>query len=167
MRSVQALVATGAFVVAVGGVGLVDAPAAGASPGAAVARGPATVCVPVQAIGTGQDLGDGRTTATISVGRVVVGTTSATFTITGGSGSTVTFSGPIVFANSLGTVTASVTGTLNVTTGDFVSTSSMLTGTGAYTGVSGTLTFAGHEDLATGAFTETITGSLCLPRGGR
>ncbi len=89
MRSVRALAASAVLVVAIGGVGLAGAPAAGATSGAAgstPAHGPAAVCVPVHAVGTGQDLGDGRTSATITVGRVVVGTTTATFAITGAAG---------------------------------------------------------------------------------
>lgn len=134
---------------------------------AAPSRGPATVCAPVIATGVGQDLGNNQTTATISVGGVVVGTSTATFTPTGMTGSIVTFTGDIVISTAVGQLDAPVTGTLDVSTGRFTSTSNTVTGSGALRSVSGSLTFTGTENLSTGAFTETITGTLCstLPRG--
>jgi hypothetical protein len=121
-------------------------------------------CVPVAATGAGQDLGGGQTTATISVGGVEVGTTAAAFTITGVDGTVASFTGPIVFTGLGGTLTAQVTGTLDVTTGVFTSTSTSVAGTGLLRHVTGDLTFTGTEDLATGAFAESISGHLCLAR---
>jgi hypothetical protein len=133
---------------------------------AAHASGPTAkpLCVPVNAAGVGQDLGEGRTTATIFSHGFRIGTTSARFTITGVVGTTASFIGPIVFTTIPGTLTAQVAGTLNVATGAFSATSSSVTGTGLLARTSGTLTFNGNENLATGSFTETITGRLC---GGR
>ena len=142
--------------------GLVAAPAQAAARPAAPVR-----CVAVEATGAGQDLGGGQTTATVSVGGVVVGTTSAMFTITGSEGTTVFFEGPITFTGLGGTLTAHVTGTLDAATGDFTSTSTSVTGTGTLRTVTGDLTLTGHEDLTTGAFTESITGDLCRPGGRR
>ncbi len=122
-------------------------------------------CVPVAASGVGQDLGGGQTTATISVAGVEVGTTAAAFTITGVDVNIASFTGPIVFTGLGGTLTAQVTGTLDVTTGVFGSTSTSVTGTGLLRRVTGDLTFTGTEDLATGAFTESIRGQLCLAHG--
>ena len=51
--------------------------------------------------------------------------------------------------------------TLDTTTGRFISKSTRVSGTGGYAGVTGRLTFRGTEDLATGAFTEKVTGRLC------
>ena len=118
-------------------------------------------CVPVQATGVGQDLGGGRTTATISVHGFEVGTTTAAFTISGIDGTVASFTGPIIFTGLGGTLTAQVTGTLDVATGAFTSTSTSLAGTGIFRRVTGDLTFTGTEDLATLAFTESITGQLC------
>lgn len=119
------------------------------------------VCLPVFATGAGQDLGNFTTTATITSHGVPLGTTDATFTPTGGDATTVTFTGPIVFTARLGILTAQVDGSVNVTTGVFVSQSTSVSGTGAFRGVSGDLRFAGTENLENGAFTETITGRLC------
>ena len=89
-------------------------------------------CLPVDATGVGQDLGGGQTTATISVGGVEVGTTAAAFTITGVDGTVASFTGPITFTGLGGTLTAQVTGTLDVTDRRFTSTSTSLAGTGIF-----------------------------------
>ena len=122
-------------------------------------------CLPVDATGVGQDLGGGQTSAAITVGGGQVGTTAAAFTITGVNGTVASFVGPIVFTGLGGTLTAQVTGTLDVTTGAFTSTSTSVSGTGLLRRVTGDLTFTGSEDLKTGAFTEAIHGVLCLAPG--
>ena len=119
-------------------------------------------CLPIDATGVAQDLGGGRTTASLSVQGVEVRTTAAAFTLTGQDGTVASFSGPIVFTGLGGTLTAQVTGTLDVATGVFTSTSTSVTGTGTFRRVTGDLTFTGTEDLASGAFTETVTGQLCV-----
>ena len=129
------------------------------------------LCVPVRLAGAGHDLppdspGNLRTAATISLGRIVVGTTAATFTPSGPPvGTTLTFTGPIVFTPARGnaTVTAQVVGSVDVVSGQFTATSIQLTGSGALAPVSGTVTFAGTEDLSAKTFTETITGRVCAP----
>jgi hypothetical protein len=121
----------------------------------------ARICLPVLASGVGQDLGNFTTTATIRSHGVLLGTTNATFTPTGGDETTVTFTGPIVFTTAIGTLTAQVDGSVNTATGAFASQSTSVDGTGAFRGVSGNLRLVGTENLQTGAFTETITGRLC------
>ncbi len=125
-------------------------------------RHPHRPCAPVAAAGVGQDLGDGQTTATVYVHGLMIGTTTGSFTITGVVGSIASFTGPIDFSLPGGTLTAPVTGTLDTATGEFVSSSSSVSGYGVYAAVVGSLTFRGTENLATGAFTETISGRLCL-----
>ncbi len=126
------------------------------SPSSAPAR-----CLQVDATGAGQDLGGGRTAATLFVDGVAGGMTSAAFTVTGVEGTVASFTGPITFTGRGGTLTADVAGTLDLATGAFASTSTSLTGTGAFRGATGSVTLTGVEDLATGAFTETVTGTLC------
>jgi hypothetical protein len=129
-----------------------------------VSRGVAKVCFPVRATGVGQDLGDGQTVARISIGRFEVGMTTGEFTITGiDADGIASFAGPLTFTSDVGTIVAQVTGTLDTATGVFESTSTSLTGTGLFTGVSGKVTLRGTENLTTFAFTERITGRLCLP----
>ena len=120
-----------------------------------------TICAPVYATGGGQGLG-GRTQATISSHGLVVGHTAAAFTINQVVRTTASFTGPIVFTNTLGTFTAQVAGTFDVASGAFRATSTSLTGTGLLRGVSGSVTLEGLEDFATLRCTETITGRLCL-----
>ena len=120
-----------------------------------------TICLPVKASGIGQDQGNLVTTARITTHGILLGTTRAEFTITGAVGTTVSFVGPIVFTTYIGTLTAQITGTLDAVTGVFGADSTSVTGTGLLRGVTGNLRFDGVQDLATGAFTETITGRLC------
>jgi hypothetical protein len=127
----------------------------------AVALG-STACHSIDATGVGQDLGEGRTVAQISDGGLLQGTTAASFQITGLSGTVASFAGTITFTTNRGTLTATVAGTLDLATGAFSATSSSLSGTGKLAGASGSLVFNGVENLATGAFTEVITGSICV-----
>ena len=117
-------------------------------------------CAQVHAVGVGQDLGGGRTTATISHGGRLNGTTSGQFAITGAP-PVFTIAGTVVFTAKHGTLTANVAGTFDVTSGAFKASGPVSGGTGNLAGATGILTFAGVENLATGVFTETITGMLC------
>ncbi len=119
-------------------------------------------CRPVHATGVGQDLGGGNTTATITRGGILNGTTNAHFDITGGTPPALSFEGTIVFTTKKGTLTASIAGTFNVATGAFAATGTVTGGTGRFAGATGNLSLAGVEDLTTGSFTETVTGTLCL-----
>ena len=49
-------------------------------------------------------------------------------------------------------------------TGEFVSTSDSVTGTGGYADVTGRLTFAGVQEIGGINFTETVHGKLCVPK---
>ncbi len=134
---------------------------ASGSADAAPPRAPMRICAPIVASGVGQDLGGGQTMATISSYGVLLGTSTATFTITGVKGAVASFAGDIVITTAAGTLTAPVTGTLDATTGAFASSSTTVTGSGALRSVRGSMTFTGVENLASGAFTETIKGRLC------
>ena len=142
---------------------LVSLALAGAA--AAPAHG-AVSCHRINAKGTGvgQDLGGGQVQVTAQVigGGLLHGTYEASFTIVGFSGTVASFEGPSVFTVAGGTVTAQVTGTLDVTNGQFQATSTSITGTGRLDGATGSLTFSGVQNLVTGSFTETITGEICV-----
>jgi hypothetical protein len=126
----------------------------------ATARG-AVSCHNVNAKGVGQDHGGGQTTAQIIGGGLLQGTTQASLTITGLSGTVASFEGSIVFTLNNATLTAQVSGTLDVATGEFNATTSSVSGTGKLAGATGSLSFNGVEDLLTGSFTENITGEVC------
>jgi hypothetical protein len=117
-------------------------------------------CARVHAVGIGQDKGDGTTSATISHGGRLNGTTAGTFAISGAP-PVVAIDGTVVFTTKGGTLTATVSGTFNVLTGAFTASGPVSAGTGSLAGTTGVLTFHGVEDLSSGAFTETITGTLC------
>ncbi len=137
------------------------------SPATAYASAPRN-CVPVQLTAIGQDQGPSNgvihTVADVFLGRLKVAATAASFTPTGPpAGSVLSFAGPIVISPVVGdsTLTATVNGSVDLSTGMFTATSTRVTGTRHLSGVTGELTFAGTENSATGAFTETITGVLC------
>ena len=134
----------------------------GAAPAMPTTASEEDECHRVKAVGVGQDLGGGNTTATISHAGFLNGTTTAHFDITGGTPPVLTFAGTVVFAAKHGTLTVDIAGTFNVATGAFDATGSVRSGTGKFAGATGTLTFSGVEDFSTGAFTETITGRICL-----
>jgi hypothetical protein len=77
-------------------------------------------------------------------------------------GTTASFTGPIVFTNRLGTLTAQVAGTFDVVSGASGRPPPALRAPGCCAGVNGRVTLEGLEDFATLRFTETITGRLCL-----
>ena len=104
------------------------------------------------------------TTATISSHGIVLGHTHASFTMGPITGTSASFSGPIVFTSDLGSLTANVAGAFDVSTGAFHATSQSVTGTGLLRRVTGRVTIDGLENLSTGSFTETIAGRLCVGR---
>ena len=118
-------------------------------------------CTNVQATGVGQDLGNGVTVATISRGGWLNGATSGAFVITGGAPPVFTVAGTVVFTTKHGALTLTAAGTFDVSTGAFMTSGPVSAGTGKLAGATGTLTIAGVQNLATGAFTETVTGTIC------
>jgi hypothetical protein len=122
-------------------------------------------CRAVHARGVGVDDGTGTTTAVIYRGRREIGTTVGTFVLgTVDAEGDASFTGTIVFTDDHGTLDAPVDGTLDVVTGEFVSVSDSVTGTGDYANVTGRVRFAGVEDLNGLTFTETVRGRLCVPK---
>jgi hypothetical protein len=121
-------------------------------------------CHTINATGAGQDLGGGNTTAQISEGGLLQGTTAASFSIVDVSGfpPILGIAGAVTFTTNKGTLTAGVAGTLNVLTGDFAAAGPVTGATGKLAGATGSLSFAGNENLGTGSFTETITGNICV-----
>jgi hypothetical protein len=121
-------------------------------------------CKNIHATGVGQDLGGGNTTATIKHGGPLNGTTAGHFVIAGNP-PVFAIVGTVVFTTKHGGLTADVAGTFNVVTGAFTASGPVSAGTGRLAGATGTLVLAGVENLATGAFTETITGTICRASG--
>lgn len=134
----------------------------GAAPATPAIASEEDECHRVNAVGVGQDLGGGNTTATISRAGFLNGTTAAHFDITGGAPPELTFAGTVVFTARNGTLSVGIAGTFNIATGAFDATGAVTGGTGKFAGATGTLSFSGVEDFSTGSFTETITGQICL-----
>ncbi len=133
-------------------------------------------CVTIDTTGAGQGAppqqGDPpglvRTVAEIFSGPLQ-GTTAAAFTITGPTPDGFSFAGELTFTtdgddDDPSTLTVSLTGTLNTTTGAFESSGPVIGGTEDFDDATGTLTLNGVQDLTdpSGSFTETVTGEICL-----
>ena len=133
--------------------------------GGLIVAGPAAAaisCHSINAKGVGQDHGNGQTTANINGGGLLNGTTAGSFTISSLSGSVATIDGTVVFTTHQGTLTVSVHGTFDVAQGDFSANGPISAATGKLAGATGNLTLGGHENLATGSFTEKISGNVCV-----
>jgi hypothetical protein len=122
----------------------------------------AASCHKINATGIGQDLGGGMTQARVIGGGLLHGTTVGNFAITGLSGDEASIAGTVEFTANKATLTVSVSGTFNLSTGAFTSSGPVSASTGKLAGATGNLTLDGVENLADGSFTETITGSICL-----
>jgi hypothetical protein len=119
-------------------------------------------CLSVNARAAGQNLGHGRTAATITHAGILNGTTAGQLEVTGGTPPLLTVVGTGVLTTNHGSLTVSVAGTFNTATGVFEATGHVVHGTGVFAGATGVLTFVGVEDLTSGRFTQTITGTVCL-----
>jgi hypothetical protein len=122
-------------------------------------------CLSVHARAIGQNLGGGRTQATVVHAGILNGTTTGQLAITGGAPPVLTVAGTGVLTTHRGTLTVNVVGTFNQATGVFAATGRIVHGTGMFAGATGELTFAGLEDLTNGSFTQTITGTVCFAHG--
>ena len=124
-------------------------------------------CHTINAWGVGQDLGPVEgTIAQIHGGGLLQGTTVGLFEATGGELPMLEIAGPVTFTTNRATLTVSLAGTFNLATGVFTVEGPVSDATGKLTGASGYLFFDGFEDLSTFAFTETITGEICVDLGG-
>jgi hypothetical protein len=122
-------------------------------------------CKKVDAKGVGQDLGGGNTAATITNDGHLKGSTTAHFDIVGGAPPVFQIDGVVTFTTNKGTLTVGVAGTFDVSTGAFNASGPVTGGTGRFAGSSGSLAFDGVQNLLTGAFAETVEGTVCLDKG--
>ena len=122
-------------------------------------------CHKIDATGVGQDQGGGITTAQISDGGLLQGTTAAAFEAVGFTPpSTVLIGGSVTFTTNRATLKVPGLGTFDVSTGQFTFASAAApTGTGKLAEATAMLVFDGVENFATGSFVETIDGVICLP----
>jgi hypothetical protein len=120
----------------------------------------AVSCHVISAKGVGQDLGNGNTTANVIDGGLLQGTTTASFTATGISGTVVSLAGTVTFTTNNGVLTVTVAGWFDLATGQFFVSGPVTAATGKLAGATGTISFAGTE-VSTGAFTENISGGIC------
>jgi hypothetical protein len=122
----------------------------------------AASCHTINAKGDGQDLGGGVTQAHVIGGGLLHGTTDGNFTVTGVSGTVASIAGTVQFTTNRATLTVTVSGTLDVSSGAFSAAGPVTASTDKLAGASGNLSFNGVENLSTGSFVEDIAGRICL-----
>jgi hypothetical protein len=122
----------------------------------------AVSCHKINAKGIGQDLGNGMTQANILEGGLLQGTTKGNFVITGLARTVASLEGTVEFTTNRGTLTVTVTGTLDTATGEFSAFGPVTDATGKLAGATGTLNLKGVEDLSNGSFVEDVTGRICV-----
>ena len=139
---------------------------AGAAPGNGHAYGHGKGhCRAFHATGTGQDNGDGTTTAVLFQGQREVGSSAGRDLVLGDPVDGVpTFTGVIVLTTPKGTLEAAVAGTFDTVTGEFAARSAGLEGKGPLKQATGWLRISGVQDLATGEFTEVVHAKVCVPK---
>jgi hypothetical protein len=95
--------------------------------------------------------------------------TAAAFTGTGATDTGISFAGPLTITTNRATALVDLTGTLDLTTGQFLASGPIVGATGKLSGATGSVTLAGVQDLTdpAGSFTETVSGSICVDLGAR
>ncbi len=119
-------------------------------------------CHKVNAKGVGQDLGNGTTVANIIGGGLLQGTTAGNFVISGGAFPVFSIAGTVKFTTNKATLTVTITGSFDVSTGQFSATGPVTEATGKLAGATGSLVLSGLENLADGSFVEDVTGRICV-----
>jgi len=114
----------------------------------------------INAKGVGQDNGSGSTTGKVIGGGLLDGTIAGNITPTGISGSVATFTEIVTFTNQHGTLTVRLEGAIDVTTGQFNASGSVIAATGKLSGATGIVSVSGVANFAAGIFTEDITGVI-------
>jgi hypothetical protein len=101
------------------------------------------------------------TAARITDGGLLQGTTEGHFVISGGAFPVFSIEGTVEFTTNKATLTVTVEGTFDVSTGEFSSAGPVTAATGKLAGATGALLLQGVENLADGTFVEDVTGSIC------
>ena len=123
----------------------------------------ATSCHMIEAKAAGPDDGTGKTTGKVVGGGLLHGTLEGAVTPTSAPvDGVVPFTEVVKFTSELGTLTVEVTGAINVATGRFIASGSVKDATGKLAGATGSIALAGVVDFATGLFTESIRGVICV-----
>jgi len=110
-----------------------------------------------------------RTRAKLTDAGLLQGTTAAAFTITGVTVTGISFAGPLTVTTNRATVVLDLTGSLDLTTGQFIASGPIVSTTGKLSGATGFLTLSGVQELTdpAGRFSETVSGSICIDLGAK
>lgn len=121
-------------------------------------------CLPVNAVGYGQDQGEGQTVAFITGGPLLVGRTQGNFQVESVAGSLASVAGTVAFETIRGKFTLVAKGSFDLASGTFTTMGPIEDGSGVFADTRGYLKIEGTQNLETGYFGETISGSICWPR---
>jgi hypothetical protein len=116
----------------------------------------------INAKAVGQDLGGGNTSARVINGGLLEGTLAGNLTINSVAGPVAFFTNTITFTNQHGTLTAVLTGAIDLTTGQYHALGPVTGATGKLAGAKGYIQLSGVVNFATGIFSEDIAGSISV-----
>jgi hypothetical protein len=121
-----------------------------------------TSCDKVDAKGVGEQRDGGRWTADIKGDGVLSGTSEGQFELTGVDGADLSFKGDVKFDTGNGTLTATVDGSFDLSSGKFSASGPVTDSSGDLSDATGDLELKGIEDLRDGSFVADVTGEICV-----
>lgn len=117
-------------------------------------------CYTVNAHGAGKNV-DNRTDMTFSKDKLLKGPATGGFAIVGGEVPKFDITTDLTFNTRYGKFTVDSTGWMDISDGTFESSGPIRAGTKHFKGAKGTLKFVGKADIASGDFTDKVTGRIC------
>jgi hypothetical protein len=143
------------------GVGVAALLLAVAAPGQAAAASKKR-CFKVSAKGVGHnDNATNSTDVTFSKDRLLKGKATGGFKIVGGAPPVFEITTDLTFKTRYGKLTVDTEGSMDISDGAFESKGPIRSGTKRFKGATGTLKFVGKADIASGDFTDKVTGRVC------
>ena len=142
------------------GVGLAALLFAVAAPGQAAAAGSKKRCYKVSAEGVGHN-DTNSTDGTFSQDRLLKGKGTGGFAIVGGEAPVFEITTNLTFHTRYGKLTVDTEGSMDISNGTFESKGPVKSGTKRFKGATGTIRFVGEADIASGDFTDKVTGRVC------
>ena len=144
------------------GVGLAALLFAVAAPGQAAAAGSKKRCYKVSAEGVGHnDNATNSTDVTFTKDPLLKGKGTGGFAIVGGEAPVFEITTNLTFHTRYGTLTVDTEGSMDISNGTFESKGPVKSGTKRFKGATGTIKFVGEADIASGDFTDKVTGRVC------
>lgn len=143
------------------GVGVAALLLALAAPGQAAAASKKR-CYTLSAEGVGHnDNATNSTDVTFTKDPLLKGKGTGGFAIVGGAAPVFEITTNLTFHTAYGKLTVDTEGSMDVSDGTFESKGPVKSGTKRFKGATGTIKFVGEADIASGDFTDKVTGRIC------